>query len=137
MKWQALDQKTRLYFISGAILLVGLLSALLIFVIVSDDYGRNLGYKAGYGSVNFGPPQQTKRFLHDLQLYGGKANVFFYGVMSWFKDLWHGKNLAYTIAGLSIFISAAILFVGVYLPRFLAPEGNQKDQPDGFWDETK
>lgn len=63
---------------------------------------------------------ESKKYLHDLQMYGGTANVLAAQFREWFVGLWSGRNLAYTIAALTI------LTVLVY--RFFAvPDDEDED----------
>jgi len=59
-----------------------------------------------------GDPMDSKRYIHDMELYGGTANVLATEFRVWLAGLWHGKNLAYTIAVLTL--------LGAGLVRFLA-----------------
>lgn len=45
---------------------------------------------------------ESKKYLHDLEMYGGKANVLAAQFRDWFAGLWSGTNLAWTIAVLTI-----------------------------------
>jgi hypothetical protein len=45
-----------------------------------------------------GDPLQSKQYVHDLEVYGGKANVLAEQFREWFVGLWQGKDLAYTVA---------------------------------------
>jgi hypothetical protein len=56
----------------------------------------------------FGDPMMNKKYLRELQVYGGKANVASVQLMNWFHSLWHGKSLGVTLAVLTIL--AAWLF---------------------------
>jgi len=53
---------------------------------------------------------QNKMFLHDLELYGGKANVLAAEFRGWFVGLWQGRNLAFTVAVLTILSVLALRF---------------------------
>jgi hypothetical protein len=65
---------------------------------------------------------ESKKYLHDLEMYGGKANVLAAQFRDWFAGLWSGTNLAWTIAALTI------LTVLVY--RFFAvPLDEDEDAP--------
>jgi len=45
---------------------------------------------------------ESKKYLHDLEIYGGQANVLAAEFREWFSGLWYGENLAYTIAALTL-----------------------------------
>ncbi len=53
--------------------------------------------------------RDSKRYVHDLEIYGGKANVIASDFIRWFSGLWEGTQLAFTIAAITVAISIAIL----------------------------
>ena len=55
--------------------------------------------------------QGSKRYTHDLELYGGKANVIADKFARWFDGLWHGQSLAFTVAFLAVVISVVYFLV--------------------------
>ena len=95
----------RLRFVAAVILIGGLAGATWIYLSAAppDDA---LAYD----------PMQSKKYLHDLELYGGKANVLAAQLMGWFESLWHGARLAYTVA------CAAVLLAGVFWFAAVASE---------------
>jgi hypothetical protein len=95
--------QTRLYLISAIILLVGLGSAILIYLAAENEPDNVLDY------------ENSKMYRHDLEVFGGKANVLMSDFRSWFVGLWHGKSLAFTVAGIAIFISFWFFFVAYHL----------------------
>jgi hypothetical protein len=99
--------KTRFYFITAIILLVGLGSAILIYLTAENVSDSVLGY------------EDSKIYKHDLELYGGKANVLADEFMRWFSGLWHGKSLAFTVTCITIFISFGFFFFANHLPSGL------------------
>ncbi|HXW68894.1 MAG TPA: hypothetical protein VEJ88_04740 [Dissulfurispiraceae bacterium] len=103
MKWKSTKLQTRLHLIAAGILLVGLGSAILIYI------------TAGNAPDNIPDFENSKIYMHDLELYGGKANVLANEFRNWFAGLWQGKSLAYTIACISIIISFLIYFVANHL----------------------
>jgi tetratricopeptide (TPR) repeat protein len=64
-------------------------------------------------------PEDSKKYLRDLELYGGKANVLLDELRRGFMGLWHGKSLAFTVACISIFISFGIFYTANHLPSHL------------------
>jgi hypothetical protein len=115
MKWKITNLQTRLYLITAIIVMVGLGSAILIYLTAENDSGSVLGYEAVGGNVYPMAPEDSKIYRHDLELYGGKANVLADEFMRWFVGLWHGKNLALTVACITIFISFGFFFVARHL----------------------
>src|SRR5262252_4994845 len=51
---------------------------------------------------------ESKKYLHDLEIYGGQANVLAAEFREWFAGLWYGQNLAYTIAVLTLLAVGAV-----------------------------
>jgi hypothetical protein len=56
---------------------------------------------------------ESKKYLHDLQMYGGTANVLAAQFREWFVGLWSGRNLGYTIAVLTILTVLVYRFFAV------------------------
>jgi len=54
---------------------------------------------------------ESKKYLHDLEIYGGQANVLAAEFREWFSGLWYGENLAYTIAVLTLLSVGAVRLV--------------------------
>jgi hypothetical protein len=54
---------------------------------------------------------ESKKYLHDLEVYGGQANVLAAEFREWFSGLWYGENLAYTIAALTLLSVGAVRLV--------------------------
>ena len=61
-------------------------------------------------------PLETKKYLHDLEVYGGKANVVAAEFREWFAGLWSGTNLAWTIAVLTILTVLLYRFFAAPMP---------------------
>ena len=64
----------------------------------------------------------TKRNEYEMEVIGGKANVFAAELRDWFGSQWHGKKLARTLALLSVGGSLACLFVAHRLNYTPPPE---------------
>src|SRR5208337_1955736 len=119
MKWKIPDLHTCLNLISAVILLGGLGSAILIYQTAENTSYGALGYEAGGGSVYPIMPEDSKKYLRGLELYGGKANVLMDQLRRGFAGLWHGKSLAFTVACLSILISFGVFYAANHLPSRL------------------
>ncbi len=70
--------------------------------------------------------EKSRMYYHDLELYGGRANVLADDFRAWFDGLWHGRNLAYTVAVLTIL--AVLLFRYFALP---VPGDDPARPPEG------
>jgi hypothetical protein len=104
MNWKIANRRTCLYLISAIVLLVGLGSAILIYLSAMDDSGSDSAYEISGGRIYPGSGYD-KKYVHDLQLYGGQSAVLADRFMRWLDGLWHGESLAYTIAVITFFIS--------------------------------
>jgi hypothetical protein len=106
MKWARLDPQARIRAGTRAILALGFAAAVVIFLTAEPPPANPLGYD----------PLDTKKFRHDLELYGGKANVMAAEFRDWFDSLWHGKSLAFTVAALTVMAAFAFKFFATPLP---------------------
>jgi len=110
----------RLRRLTAAILAVGFASAIIIYLTAGAAPENPLGYE----------PLETKKYVNVLELYGGKANVLAAEFREWFAGLWYGRNLAYTVAVITILIVFVIWFLATPLPPApLGKEGNEGNPP--------
>jgi len=72
----------------------------------------------------------SKKYLHDLELYGGKVNVLAAEFTNWFYGLWHGKSLAFTTGCITIVISFLLFFIAYHSPSALEPDNHEIKNPD-------
>lgn len=112
MRWARLGPEARARAGTRAILALGFAAAVVIFLTAEPPPANPLGYD----------PLDTKKYLHDLEIYGGKANVIAAEFRDWFDGLWHGKNLAFTVAALTVMAAFAFRFFATPLPRPTAVE---------------
>jgi hypothetical protein len=91
----------RLKHVTTAILVVGFGTAISVYFVARARPENPLGYE----------PLETKKYLHDLELYGGKANVLAAEFREWFAGLWYGRQLAFTIAVITVLLVAAVRLV--------------------------
>jgi hypothetical protein len=81
---------------------VGILISAVIYITARPPMENPFGYN----------PLNTKIFLRELELYGGKGNVMAAQLREWFVGLWQGKNLSYTIACITVIISIILWVMG-------------------------
>ena len=81
MKLKITDLKTRFDIIGAIILVTGLLYSLCIYLTADDVVDNVFGNEL----------EESKRYIHSLELYGGKANVLATEITQWFNSLWHGQ----------------------------------------------
>lgn len=131
MKWKITNLQTRLYLIAAIILLVGLGSAVMIYLAAENDSGSVLGYEIVDGHAYPIRPEDSKMYRHDLELYGGKLNVLADEFTRWFVGLWYGKSLAFTVACITIFIFSGFFFVANHLPSDLKSHARDESNRAG------
>ena len=112
MKWGLLTAQARIRAGTRAILVLGFAAAAVIYLTAQPPPENPLGYD----------PLDTKKYLHDLEVYGGKANVLAAEFREWFDGLWHGKRLAFTVAVITVAAACAFKFFATPLPP--DPEAN-------------
>lgn len=123
--------QTRLYLISAIILLVRLSSSILIYLTAGNDSKSVLGYEIAGGNTYLITPENSKKYIHDLTLYGGKMAVLTDEFNRWFVGLWHGKSLAFTVACITIFISLGFFFVARTSPSDLKSDAHDENNRVG------
>ena len=116
--------QARLYFLSAAIFVVGLCSASAVYFLNEDQPDAGDGYVIVDGKTYPAGVYQSKRYVRDLERFGGKANVIFNELNRWFASLWQGKKLGLTVGWLSAGVSLVIFM----LARYLYPEPGPEDR---------
>src|SRR4051812_41530179 len=101
----------RLYLIGAFVLALGLGSAALIYTDAEDNVDASIGYEVVNGVTYPIASRDSKAFQHDVRLYGGKFALLSDEFFDWFSSLWHGRRLAFTVAALSVVLSAGIILV--------------------------
>lgn len=98
---------SRIRRITGTILVLGLGSSAWIYVAAGPLRSSPLGYE----------PENTKKYLRELELYGGNVNVVATELRRWFEGLWQGQTLAFTVAFLTVVAACGFWFVSTRLIR--------------------
>lgn len=119
MKRRTTNLRTYLYILSALILLTGEASAVMIYRAAMNNRNSDAGYQVIGGFIYPGPGESSKRYTHDLQVYGGNAAVLADEFMRWFFGLWHGTTLAFTVACIACFLSFAVFVVANNVPSRL------------------
>jgi hypothetical protein len=100
------------------VLVVGLTSAALVYVFAEDDRDAEAAREIASGRM----------YEHNLEVIGGKLNVYLVQFNDWFASLWHGTSLAYTIAVLSVAIALGCFWIA-HLISTAPPSGTGQDRP--------
>jgi hypothetical protein len=109
--------KSRLYASCIAVLALGLCAAVLVRTYAEDAPEEGVGYVVADGGAPYAlTPNQSKRYIIDLERFGGKAAVLFDEFDRWFHALWQGKALGVTIAWISVLVASGIFLFASWLP---------------------
>ncbi|MBB1634592.1 hypothetical protein [Cupriavidus sp. UME77] len=90
----------RIYLLGAVILAAGWIAGVLIYLLAASGEAGDLAYGPGW----------QRQYDFQLERIGGKAAVLAAEFSQWFSDLWHGRQLAFTVA---------ILCTGIALLCFL------------------
>ncbi len=77
-----------------------------------------------------GDPRGNKKYLHEMQVIGGKANLLADEFQDWFAEQWQGATLARTVVVLTVGVSLAFRFVATHPDSAAAPV-EEKIPPPG------
>jgi hypothetical protein len=129
MKWININRKTCFYLVSALILLIGLSSALFIYWTAEKDVTDDLGYKIAGGAI-YPSTGDSKKYMHDMRLYGGEAAVMADKINRWFAGLWQGTSLAYTVACIAIFMSLGFFLAARHAPSPIESDACKQENHD-------
>ena len=121
----------RLTLWSIAVAVVGLCSALLIYVTAgetADLEGSEIVMVDGKAYPV--PLADSRMYRRELQRFGGKAALLFDDFNRWFAGLWHGRSLAVTVVWITAFISLGLFFLGRNWPPDPEPGPRGEDHRD-------
>jgi hypothetical protein len=103
-----------------AILVAGFGSALVIYVTATPVPANPLGYD----------PEDSKQYLREMEVYGGKANLLASAFRQWFDSLWHGRRLAVTVVCLTLLLLLFFWVASTPLPPEVGPSPPRDQKPD-------
>jgi hypothetical protein len=98
-------RRLRIRRITTGLLAVGLGTSALLYRVLPPAPANPLGYN----------PEDTKKYLRDLELYGGKVNVLATEAMRAWERLWQGRQLAVTLAWLTLGLALAFYLAATRL----------------------
>ena len=108
--------KARLTLTAVLLLVAGLTSASLIYAFADETAPEAIGYIIVDGLKYPIEPGQSKRYVRELERFGGKASVVFDEFGRWFAGLWRGKTLGITIGCLATMVSVVLFLLASSLP---------------------
>lgn len=105
--------------ITSGLLLFGLGSALAIYLTVAPDVVDPL----------LGDPMANKKYLRELRVMGGQGNVLAAEFQDWFDGLWHGQELAGTVAVITVGVVLVFRFVASHPGAAPAEAATEEKKP--------
>jgi hypothetical protein len=101
IKQKSDNSLNRCYLVTAGILMTGFGSAIAIYLTAPESSDNP-----------FAEFEQSKRFSHEVQRMGGKMALVANDISSWFVELWHGRQLAYTVTGITLAIALGYYVIG-------------------------
>jgi hypothetical protein len=104
-----------LYRWGAVIFVLGLATSLVLYILAADDTRD--------------PTRQitrAKMYQHNIELMGGKGALYAARFNDWFADLWHGHQLAWTIAVISVVVAAICFLLGLLISEPLPVEPDEQ-----------
>jgi hypothetical protein len=106
--------KKRLYCAAALTMLAGLSSSILLYLAAGDEPAADMVDEF----------LNSKQYAHELAVYGGKLTLLADDFYRWFGSLWQGRQLAFTIAGITVAVS-----LGLFLVARSQPPGENPPAP--------
>jgi hypothetical protein len=114
--WKIADRRVFFNLIGLIILLGGLGGAILIYRTPGNNLTNDLIYEEEGGSVYPLRPEDSKKYIRDLELYGGRANVLVTEFRLWLVGLWQGKSLAFIVAFITVLVASGFFYAAKTFP---------------------
>ncbi len=126
MEQKIKNMRTRLYLSGAIILIVGLGGATLIYWSAAGDSDQTTGFEIVAGMAYPISPENSKMYVHDLEVYGGKSAVLADEFRRWFVGLWQGRSLAVIIACSTVIVSLGLCIAAARLPASVESRARDK-----------
>jgi hypothetical protein len=112
-----------LRWLSYGILTLGIGMAIVLYMTAAPLPPSPLGYD----------PFTSKKYVRELELYGGKINLLAVELRQWLASLWCGKALAYTIAVLTLMLASLLWFIGSRAASLRETQADTPQAPSDAW----
>ena len=106
--------RRRLNLAALVVLALGLALALLLHAVSEDAPSPSASYVIAGDQVHAVPAHASKRYVSQLERFGGKAAVLFDEWIDWMASLVHGRRLAWTIGVLSVLAALGLHAFALY-----------------------
>jgi hypothetical protein len=98
----------------------GLCSSCIIYFYAQPVHLNPLGYD----------PLDTKTFLRNMEVYGGKANILIMEFRQWFAGFWQGETLAFSIAAITVFLGCLFWLLSFHKQTDFHADSGRKTSAD-------
>ena len=115
--------RRRLNLAALAVLAGGLALALLLHTVSDDAPPPSASYTIVDGVAHAIPAHASRRYVSQLERFGGKAAVLFDEWIDWIASLLHGRRLAWTIGVLSVLAALGLHAFALYFTPPDPPPG--------------
>ena len=113
-----MSAEARVRFVTGAILVAGFTTAIVIYFVNAAPVDAS-EYRL----------EDSKKYVREMEIYGGKMNLLASELGNWFSGLWHGRSLAFTVAVITVLVALAYRLLATPLP--FAADSDAAHQANG------
>ncbi len=128
--WKIQNRRLIFNLIGFIILLGGLGGAILIYRTAGNNSSKDLIYQEEGGSVYLIRPEDSKKYIRDLELYGGRANVLVTEFRLWLVGLWQAKSLSFILTFITVLVAAGLFYAANNLPFCSSSSVRNKNNQD-------
>ena len=115
-----MSPRTSLFLAAAIVLVVGLVSGSVIYLVAEDD-SESTSYVIVGDAAYPVDPTRSKTYVRQLERFGGKAAVLFDDFNRWFTALWQGKALGITVGWISIAAAVVIFWIAGRMTKQKGP----------------
>jgi hypothetical protein len=112
-----------LRWLASGICILGIGLAVLLYMTAAAPSPYPLGYD----------PFTSKKYVRELELYGGKLNLLAVELHQWLASLWRGKALAYTVAVLTLMLASLLWCIGSRAASLHEKQAEIPQAPSDAW----
>jgi hypothetical protein len=112
-----------LRWLSYGLLTLGIGLAIVLYMTAAPLPPSPLGYD----------PFTSKKYVRELELYGGKLNLLAVELRQWLASLWRGTALAYTIAVLTLLLASLLWVIGARAASLRETQAETPQAPSDTW----
>jgi hypothetical protein len=125
VSWTRENHRTRCLAIARVCVAASLCAAFAIYVAAGQGEPQSSGYLTQGGQVLESASADSKQYLRNMELYGGKANVMAAEARMWLAEMFSGRTLAFTVGGLGLAVGLGFFVLAGFSPG--PPPGGPDD----------